>query len=150
MDFFLISGFIDVFLALGSLERRSLIMCLCNSLSRMSPSSPGCSLELLDEELLDDKLLDDELLDDELLDEEILDETLGSAAALSLWTLLDSMALLNTLTMNTTRVRRARKLTVSSTKVLVFTLEGMKTCLLVLIKSESWRGSPLLSVMSLS
>ena len=106
----------------------------------MSPSSPGCSLELLD----------DELLVDELLDDELLDETLGSAAALSLWTLLDSMTLLNTLTMNTTRGRRARKLTVSSTKVLVFTLEGMKTCLLVLIKSESRRGSPLLSVMSLS
>ena len=122
MDFFQKSGFMDVFLALDSLERRSLIMRLCNSLSRMSPSSWSWESR---------RCLD--FRDD--------DVTLGSEAALSLWTLLDWMTLLNALTTSTMRVRRARKLTVSNTKVLVFAFEGMKTCRLVLSKSETNRAS---------
>ena len=120
LELWLIYEFMDLFLDCGfmdlflveSLERSSVITCRWKSLSTMF--------------LLLSKLLGPVL----------------PVATVTVCTLLDSITLLNTRTMNTTRVSTARKLAVSYTKVFVLEVEGMKTCLLTLISDSSSSSAP--------
>ena len=120
LELWLIYEFMDLFLDCGfmdlflveSLERSSVITCRWKSLSTMF--------------LLLSKLLGPVL----------------PVATVTVCTLLDSITLLNTRTMNTTRVSTARKLAVSYTKVFVLEVEGMNTCLLTLISDSSSSSAP--------